>query len=108
MTAFFHASRGQSSIAICAYSQPTIFRGLPAASWQRRLVRRLVIKAVRGAALDAAELFDVDVDELAGRRAPVTLSRLEADPPEPADPDRFRSRDTVETAIRAPRRSPGR
>jgi hypothetical protein len=40
-----------------------------------------------GAALDAAELLDVDVNELARALALVTLRRLEPEPPELAHPD---------------------
>ena len=47
--------------------------------------------AVAGEAMpgnpDPAELLDVDVHQLAGPRALVALSRLEAEPPEPAHPD---------------------
>jgi hypothetical protein len=40
-----------------------------------------------GAALDAAQLLDVDVDQLAGALAFVATGRLEAQPAELAHPD---------------------
>jgi hypothetical protein len=42
--------------------------------------------ALAGATLDAAELLDVDVDELAGSGALVPHGRLQPDPAEPAQP----------------------
>ena len=43
--------------------------------------------AMAGAALDASELFDVDVDELARALALVALGRLESQPAKAAHPD---------------------
>jgi hypothetical protein len=50
-------------------------------------VAALAGDAVPGAPLDATELFDVDVNELAGDRALIALGRLEPEPVKPAHPD---------------------
>jgi hypothetical protein len=58
-----------------------------------------VADAFAGAALDAPELFDVDVDELPGPFALIALSRLQAQPSNRPIPILVRIPDTVETGM---------
>src|SRR5437588_6048787 len=51
------------------------------------VLAQAVADAFAGATLDAAELLDINVDELAGSLALVALCRLECEPAEPAQPD---------------------
>jgi hypothetical protein len=50
-------------------------------------LRRRPLMALAGAAVDAAELLDVDVDQLAGDRAFVAVGGLEPEAAELAHPD---------------------
>jgi hypothetical protein len=51
------------------------------------VLAQAVTHALSGAALDAPELLDVDVNELAGALALITLGRLEPEPAQTAHPD---------------------
>src|SRR4051812_13410572 len=77
-------------MAMCTYSQPTALRSTPAASRRRGVVvlAHPVTDALAGTALDASELLDIDVDQLAWPGSLVALGGLQAQPAELAHPDR--------------------
>ena len=79
----------QSSIAMWTYSQPTVLRSRPPRRVSAGLARvaRDAGDAFAGAALDAPEFLDVDVDQLARPLALIAHCRLEAEPAELAHPD---------------------
>ena len=63
------------------------------------MLAQAVTDAFAGAALDPAELLDVDVDELARTLMLVADRLLEPEPAQPTQPEPVRIPDTVESAI---------
>src|SRR6266545_3213848 len=86
---------------MCTYSQPTVRRIRPARSVRRGLARWRTPPRTRFAcaALDPAELLDVDMDQLAGAERSYRTAGLRPSPPSRPIPERVRILETVESAI---------